>query len=66
MESQAGRDRSDVANATAGLGQALRIAPVMTAYFHLRAYGYFRQWTRLLLGIDELERERLGPAPAGR
>jgi len=48
------------------VGQALRIAPVMTAYYHLRAYGYFRQWTRLALGIDELERERLGPAPLDR
>jgi glycosyltransferase involved in cell wall biosynthesis len=44
------------------VGQALRIAPVMTAYYHLRAYGYFRQWTRLLLGVDKLEREPLGPA----
>jgi glycosyltransferase involved in cell wall biosynthesis len=57
---------NEIARKGKTVGQALRIAPVMTAYFHLRAYGYFRQWTRLLLGIDELERERLGPAPAGR
>ena len=55
---------NEIARKKKTLGQALRIAPVMTAYFHLRAYGYFRQWSRLLLGIDKLEREQLGPARA--
>lgn len=57
---------NEIARKGKTVGQALRIAPVMTAYYHLRAYGYFRQWARLLLGVDKLERERLGAAQAAR
>lgn len=31
------------------LPEAVRIAPVMTAYYHLRAYGYFREHLRALV-----------------
>jgi glycosyltransferase involved in cell wall biosynthesis len=39
--------------------QALRVAPVMTAYYHARTWGYVRQMARLRLGIDRMERVRL-------
>jgi glycosyltransferase involved in cell wall biosynthesis len=31
-------------------GQALRIAPIMTLYYHVRAFGYFGEYARALLG----------------
>jgi glycosyltransferase involved in cell wall biosynthesis len=42
--------------------QALLVAPVMTAYYHVRTAGYLRQMARLHLGIDRIERVRLHPA----
>ncbi|MGD8863726.1 MAG: glycosyltransferase family 2 protein [Myxococcales bacterium] len=36
--------------------QALKVAPVMTAYYHVRAFGYFRELLRLQLGRSELQR----------
>ena len=42
--------------------QAVVIAPVMLAYYHLRAFGYFRQLARLWLGRERLQRVRLTPA----
>jgi glycosyltransferase involved in cell wall biosynthesis len=39
--------------------QALRVAPVMTAYYHVRAFGYFRQLARAWLGFDRIRRVRL-------
>jgi glycosyltransferase involved in cell wall biosynthesis len=41
------------------LWQAIRIAPVMTAYYHVRTYGYAKQYLRLWLGVDRLVKERL-------
>jgi len=32
------------------LAQAIRVAPVMTVYYHLRAFGYFREYARALAG----------------
>jgi glycosyltransferase involved in cell wall biosynthesis len=40
--------------------QAIAVAPLMTAYYHVRAYGYFRQLLRLWIGQDRMQRVRLG------
>jgi glycosyltransferase involved in cell wall biosynthesis len=40
-------------------GEALRAAPALAAYYHVRAAGYLLQYARLLLGIDRLERVSL-------
>lgn len=39
--------------------EAIRSAPMMTAYYHVRAYGYFKQYARLLLGLDDITRVRV-------
>jgi hypothetical protein len=44
--------------------EALRVAPVMIAYYHVRTAGYVRQMLRLRLGIDRMERMRLGAVGA--
>lgn len=41
-------------------GEAARIAPVMAIFYHVRAAGYLLQYARLLLGIDRIERVKLG------
>jgi len=46
--------------------EALQVGPLMCAYYHLRAAGYFRQLLRLWTGRDTIERIVLGPAPEGR
>jgi glycosyltransferase involved in cell wall biosynthesis len=40
--------------------EALRSAPVLAAYYHVRAFSYVRQYLRLLLGLDSLPRVRIG------
>lgn len=42
--------------------EAIRTAPVMTAYYHVRAFGYVRQYLKCVLGLDPIARERLEPA----
>jgi hypothetical protein len=39
--------------------EALRVAPIMSVYYHLRTAGYLTQYSRLLLGIDRIDRVRL-------
>lgn len=41
------------------VSQAVKVAPVMTAYYHLRTAGYLLQYARLLLGVDRLQRVSL-------
>jgi glycosyltransferase involved in cell wall biosynthesis len=40
-------------------GEALRAAPALAAYYHVRAAGYLLQYARLLFGVDKLERVKL-------
>jgi glycosyltransferase involved in cell wall biosynthesis len=39
--------------------EAIVVAPVMTAYYHVRAWAYFRQLVRLWLGRDHIARVHL-------
>ncbi len=39
--------------------EALRVAPVMTAYYHVRTAGYLTQYARFLLGRERIDRVRL-------
>lgn len=44
--------------------EAIRTAPVMTAYYHVRAFGYVRQYLACLLGREPIARVRLDAAAA--
>jgi glycosyltransferase involved in cell wall biosynthesis len=45
--------------------QALKIAPVMTAYYQVRTAGYVVQTARLWLGVERMERFRLSKPARG-
>jgi hypothetical protein len=43
--------------------QAVRVAPVLTAYYHVRCAAYLSQLARLMAGIDRLHRVAIAQGP---
>jgi hypothetical protein len=53
---------NELARKNKSVSETLRSAPVMAAYYHVRAFGYVRQYLRLWLGLDRLPRVKLSGA----
>jgi glycosyltransferase involved in cell wall biosynthesis len=57
---------NEIARKRKTVRETLVSTPVMAIYYHVRTYGYLRQYARLWLGLDTLPRVRLQQEPQPR